>query len=60
MPAKPVYLFANPNGIADLYPSLFFAVGVVKTCGSFVEVKRPEQAFKLFIRFVRIPLFSAR
>ena len=21
MPAKPVYLFANPNGIADLYPS---------------------------------------
>ena len=31
---------------------LFFAVGVVKTCGSFVEVKRPEQALKLFIRFV--------
>ena len=31
---------------------LFFVVGVVKTCGSFVEVKRPEQAFKLFIRFV--------
>lgn len=31
---------------------LFFAVGVIKTCGSFVEVKRPEQAFKLFIRFV--------
>lgn len=30
---------------------LFFAAGVVKTCGSFVEVKRPEQAFKLFIRF---------
>ena len=26
---------------------LFFAVGVVKTCGSFVEVKRPEQAFVL-------------
>lgn len=31
---------------------LFFAVGVVKTSGSFVEVKRPEQALKLFIRFV--------
>ena len=31
---------------------LFFAVGVVKTCGSFVEVKRPEQALKLFFRFV--------
>ena len=30
---------------------LFFAAGVVKTCGSFVEVKRPEQALKLFIRF---------
>lgn len=30
---------------------LFFVVGVVKTCGNFSEVKRPEQAFKLFIRF---------
>lgn len=30
---------------------LFFVVGVVKTCGSFVEIKRPEQAVKLFIRF---------
>ncbi|MDD4699671.1 MAG: hypothetical protein PHV07_05345, partial [Oscillospiraceae bacterium] len=30
---------------------LFFLVGVVKTCGSFVEVKKPEHAFKLFIRF---------
>lgn len=31
---------------------LFFLVGVVRTCGSFTEIKRPEQAFKLFIRFV--------
>ena len=31
---------------------LFFAAGVVKTCGSFVEVKKPEHALKLFIRFV--------
>lgn len=31
---------------------LFFLVGVVKTCGSFTEIKRPEQAFKLFVRFV--------
>ena len=31
---------------------LFFVVGVVKTCGSFVEVKKPEVALKLFIRFV--------
>ena len=30
---------------------LFFVVGVMKTCGSFSEVKRPEQALKLFIRF---------
>ena len=30
---------------------LFFVVGVVRTCGSFVEVKKPEQAVKLFIRF---------
>lgn len=31
---------------------LFFVMGVVKTAGSFTEVKRPEHAFKLFIRFV--------
>ena len=28
---------------------LFFVVGVVKTCGSFVEVKKPEHALKLFV-----------
>lgn len=31
---------------------LFFVVGVMKTCGSFAEVKHPEHAFKIFIRFV--------
>lgn len=31
---------------------LFFVVGVVKTCGSFAEIKKPEHAVKLFIRFV--------
>ena len=36
-------------GIALLV--LFFVIGVMKTCGSFAEVKRPEQALKLFIRF---------
>ena len=36
-------------GIALLV--LFFVMGVMKTCGSFAEVKRPEQALKLFIRF---------
>lgn len=30
---------------------LFFLVGVIKTCGSFAEVKRPEKALKLFVRF---------
>jgi hypothetical protein len=30
---------------------LFFVVGVVKTCGSFAEVKKPEMAVKLFVRF---------
>lgn len=30
---------------------LFFVVGVMKTCGSFAELKRPEQALKLFVRF---------
>ena len=31
---------------------LFFVVGVMKTCGSFAELKRPEHALKVFIRFV--------
>ena len=30
---------------------LFFVVGVMRTCGSFAEVKRPEHALKLFFRF---------
>jgi hypothetical protein len=37
-------------GIALLV--LFFVVGVVKTCGSFTEVKKREHALKLFLRFV--------
>lgn len=32
--------------------ALFFVVGVMKTCGSFTEIKRPEHVFKIFIRFV--------
>ena len=31
---------------------LFFAAGVVKTCGSLTELKRPEAAVRLFVRFV--------
>ena len=30
---------------------LFFVVGVVRTCGSITEEKKPEHALKLFIRF---------
>ena len=30
---------------------LFFVVGVMRTCGSFAETKRPETALKLFLRF---------
>lgn len=37
-------------GIALLV--LFFVVGVMKSCGSLAEVKRPEVAVKLFIRFI--------
>lgn len=31
---------------------LFFVVGVMRTCGSLAETKRPETALKLFVRFV--------
>lgn len=31
---------------------LFFLIGVMKTCGSMAEVKRPEHALKLFLRFI--------
>ena len=31
---------------------LFFLVGMMKTCGSFADVKKPEHALKLFIRFI--------
>ena len=30
---------------------LFFAMSVCKTCGSLTEIKRPEHALRLFIRF---------
>ena len=31
---------------------LFFVWGLIKTCTSWHDVKRPEQAFKLFLRFI--------
>lgn len=30
---------------------LFFTVGMIRTCGSFTDVKKPEHAMKLFVRF---------
>lgn len=30
---------------------LFFVVGMVKTCSSYTDVKKPEHALKLFVRF---------
>ena len=31
---------------------LFFVIGVMKTCGSIAELKKPEHAVKIFIRFI--------
>ena len=39
------------KGIGLALLVLFFLVGVVKTSGNLTEVKRPEHALKLFIRF---------
>ena len=30
---------------------IFFVIGVMRTCGSFAEIKRPEIVLKLFLRF---------
>jgi hypothetical protein len=32
---------------------LFFVMGVMQTCGSFTEMRRPELVFKTFIRYKR-------
>ena len=40
------------QGIALALLVLFFLVGMVKTCGSFVELKKPEHVLKLFVRFI--------
>ena len=31
---------------------LFFVIGVMKTCGSFAEVKKPEHVLRIFVRFI--------
>ena len=40
------------QGIGIALLVLFFLIGVMKSCSSLNEIKRPEQAIKLFIRFV--------
>jgi len=44
-------IYGGMQGIGLALLVLFFIIGVMKTCGNFDEVKRPEHAFKLFIRF---------
>lgn len=46
-----VNIHGGVQAIALALLVLFFVVGVIKTCGSFQEVKKPEHALKLFIRF---------
>ena len=46
---KNIYGGMQAIGLALLV--LFFVIGVMKTCGSLTEVKKPEHALKLFIRF---------
>ena len=38
---------------------LFFAAGIVKTCGSFTDMKKPEHALKAFIRLYGMELMTA-
>ena len=40
------------QGIGTGLLVLFFVIGVVKTCGSFTDLKKPEHAVKLFVRFI--------
>ncbi len=40
------------QGIALALLVLFFLAGMVKTCGSFAELKKPEHVLKLFVRFI--------
>ena len=46
-----VNIYGTLQAIGYALLVLFFVVGVIKTCGSFAEVKRPEHAVKLFVRF---------
>lgn len=45
-------IFNSLQAIGFALLVLFFVIGVVKTCTSWEEVRRPEKAIKLFLRFV--------
>ena len=44
-------IYGSVQAIGFALLVLFFVVGVIKTCSSITEVKKPEHAFKLFLRF---------
>ena len=46
-----VAIYGAVQAIGFALHVLFFVTGMVKTCGSFSDVKKPEHALKLFIRF---------
>ena len=46
-----VSIYGTLQAIGYALLVLFFVAGVIKTCGSFAEVKRPEHALRLFFRF---------
>ena len=46
-----VNIHSTLQGVGLALLVLFFVVGIIKTCTSWQDVKRPEQVFKLFLRF---------
>lgn len=46
-----VNIHGTLQAIAYALLVLFFVVGVMKTCGSLADLKRPEAALKVFVRF---------
>lgn len=44
-------IYGAMQGIGLALLVLFFVMGMMKTCGSLTEIKKPEHALKLFIRF---------
>lgn len=46
-----VNIHSTLQGIGLALLVLFFVVGIIKTCTSWQDIKRPEQVFKLFLRF---------